>query len=194
MPERDRVPVHVFVDECQEFITPSIEVILEQARKYRVYLTLVQQSIGKGMSRELAELVMANTAVKAMGKNSEANRKAFAAEVGIPAEELEKLDRGAGLFCIRSGDRPPVIVRIPGHRLRDKRAVPLEVWERTLADQMTRFYARRDIGADPAAAVPMEEEIREDARDAAHTAPKRGRPPATPLAAPVHGPGKPIDY
>lgn len=191
-PESRRVPVHVFVDECQEFITPSIEVILEQARKYRVYLTLVQQSIGKGMSRELAESVLANTAVKAMGKNSEANRKAFAAEVGIAPEELEKLDHGAGLFCIRSGQRPAVIVKIPGHRLRDKRAVPLEEWERTLADQMTRFYAHRDGGAGAEGAA--EEEIREDARSAAHAAPKRGRPPQTPLAAPAQGPDKPIDY
>ncbi|HLO76753.1 MAG TPA: DUF87 domain-containing protein [Magnetospirillum sp.] len=192
IPERKRIPVHVFVDECQEFITESIETILAEARKYRVYLTLVQQTIGKGMSRELLETVLANTSVKASGRNSEANRKAFAAEVGIPIEELEKLERGAGLFCIRSGNRPPVIVKVPGHRLRDKGAVPAEAWEHTLADQITRFYAHRDGGHDTGALA--EAEVREDAHDAAFAVPKRGRPQETILAAPAQGPGKPIDY
>lgn len=192
VPERKRVPVHVFVDECQEFITPSIEVILAEARKYRVYLTLVQQTIGKGMSRELTETVLSNTAVKATGKNSEANRKAFAAEVGIAVEELEKLERGAGLFCIRSGNHPPVIVKVPGHRLKDKGSVTATEWERTLADQMTRFYAHRDTGGD--AAMPADVDAREDAHEAALAAPKRGRPRETILAAPPQGPDKPIDY
>jgi hypothetical protein len=183
VPEHRRGPVHVFVDECQEFITDSIQIILEQARKYRVYLTLVQQGIGKGMSRELTESVLTNTAVKATGKNSEANRRAFAAETGADPAELERLDRAAGLFCIQSGSRPPVIVKIPGGRLRNRRAVPPAVWDRVVAEQLARFYACRDTGAEapPPQARPGD-------------APPPSPLPKTGLAAPAQGPGSPIDY
>ena len=189
-PERKRVPVHVFVDECQEFITESIEVILSEARKFRVYLTLVQQNIGKGMSRELTEVVLANTAVKATGRNSEANRRIFAAETGASMEDLERLERGAGLFCIRAGSKPAVVVKVPGHRLKDKRAVPLEVWESVLAGQIARFYARRETGTGE---PPAEGEVMDEARGAAAHKPKIGRPPKDALAAPAQGPEKPID-
>lgn len=188
-PEHKRVPVHVFVDECQEFITESIEVILAEARKYRVYLTLIQQSIGKGMSRELTDTVLTNTAVKATGKNSEANRKAFAAETGATMEDLERLEKGTGLFCIRSGARLPVVVKVPGHRLRDKRAVPKEVWEQVFADQIKRFYARRDRGAHQYETL---EQVMAD--EAIASALNNARPAKAPLKAPEHGPDSPIDY
>lgn len=40
IPEKNRIPVHLFIDEFQNFITPSIETILAESRKYAVHLTL----------------------------------------------------------------------------------------------------------------------------------------------------------
>jgi len=174
MPESARVPVHVFIDECQDFLTESVEIILTQARKFRVYLTLVQQSIGKGMSRELLGDVLTNTAIKITGRNSEANRRAFEAETKVPSADLERLERGAGPFCIHTSSCPSVVVKIPGHRLKDRKAVPDKAWKARLAEQTALYYALREAHA-PALAEPTPTD-------------------RAPLIAPAGGPESPIDY
>jgi len=174
LPEEARVHVHVFVDECQDFITDSIEIILTQARKFRVYLTLVQQSIGKGMSRELLGDVLTNTAIKITGRNSEANRRVFEAETKVPPQDLERLERGAGLFCIHTSSCPSVVVKIPGHRLKDRKAVPDKAWEARLAEQTALYYAPRDSFSPALAELTPTDRAR--------------------LAAPAGGPESPIDY
>lgn len=45
MPEEDRVPFFLYIDEFQNYITDSIESILSEARKYRLGITLAHQYI-----------------------------------------------------------------------------------------------------------------------------------------------------
>jgi len=142
-PSASMVPVHVFIDECQEFITPSLAVILEQLRKFGIHLTLVQQGIGKDMDKRLTSAVLTNTAVKATGRNSDDNLRRFAAETGADPQELGKLKGGKGWFCISAGGRPPFRVKIPGHRVDERGATGADVWKATLSDQIARFYAPR---------------------------------------------------
>ena len=47
MPERERKDFYLYIDEFQNFITPSIATILSEARKYRLSLTLAHQYIGQ---------------------------------------------------------------------------------------------------------------------------------------------------
>lgn len=150
-PPASFVPVHVFVDECQEFITPSIATIIEQLRKFGIHLTLAQQSIGQGMDKELEKAILSNTAVKATGRNSETNIKRFCAETGADPDELKRLEKGRGLFCIQSAGLPPVIIKTPGHRLDSKGGVKNEIWAKTLADQLSNYYTTRKttINLDP---------------------------------------------
>lgn len=142
-PRHTIVPVHVFIDECQAFITPSLGVILEELRKFGIHLTIVQQGIGQEMGRELTEAVLTNTAVKITGRNSEENLHKFAKQTGADPKELERLQAGKGLFCISAGGRKPVIIRIPGHRIDDRGSTTEEVWQATLAEQIARYYTPR---------------------------------------------------
>lgn len=142
-PESLFVPVHVIADECQEFITPALAVIIEQLRKFGIHLTLAQQTIGKGMSPELEGAVLTNTAVKITGRNSETDLKRFSAETGADLKELARLQKGQGWFCVHSAGLPPVIVKTPGHRLDGKGAVADEVWQATLAAQVATYYGDR---------------------------------------------------
>ncbi len=43
LPEDERVPHFLYIDEFQNFVTPSIESILSEARKYRLWLILAHQ-------------------------------------------------------------------------------------------------------------------------------------------------------
>lgn len=146
--ERKRTPVHVFVDECQNFLTPSIEEILCEARKFRVHLTLAQQIIGQGMDKRTEQIVLANTGVKMTGKNARHTIEIIAKETGAPMDELESLK--VGEFHVKSGDRKSVKARMPAHLLGDKGAMTPEEWERVKADQIARYYRR--IGEEPRSA------------------------------------------
>ncbi len=47
MPEEERKEFYLYIDEFQNFLTESIEVILSEARKYRLCLTIAHQYIGQ---------------------------------------------------------------------------------------------------------------------------------------------------
>jgi hypothetical protein len=139
LPEAERVPVHVFIDECQNFLSASIAVILKEARKYGVHLTLAQQILGDGMSPDLLKAILGNTAVKITGINALFTLKKIAEETGADLDDLQALS--TGYFHIKSGNRPSLRVRMPANRLNEKGGVPAEIWEQVFAGQLARFYA-----------------------------------------------------
>jgi len=151
-PESLFTSVHLIVDECQEFMTKTTRIILQEARKFGIHLTLAQQSIGQGMTQEITGAVLTNTAVKITGRNSEADLRRFCAETGAKLEELERLQKGTGRFCVHSAGLRPVIVKTPGHRLDGKGGVSDELWQATLAAQVASFYGDRrpTVNLDPA--------------------------------------------
>jgi hypothetical protein len=61
-----RRPVHVFIDECQNFTGPSTLTILEELRKYGVFLTLANQSIEQ-LDKDVQNAVLGNSGVVIMG-------------------------------------------------------------------------------------------------------------------------------
>ena len=63
----DPVPVHVFVDECHNYVSASIKKIRE-SRKFRVMLTLIQTEIGAEMPPETREAVLGGTTLKIAGR------------------------------------------------------------------------------------------------------------------------------
>ncbi|MGH1433801.1 MAG: type IV secretory system conjugative DNA transfer family protein [Lewinella sp.] len=62
-----RKPTFLFVDECQNFISPSIKDILEQTRKYGLHIIMANQSVDR--LGEIESVVLGNTSVKLVGKN-----------------------------------------------------------------------------------------------------------------------------
>ena len=47
LPERDRLPVMVYIDEAQDYFDQNIGIILSQARKYRVGMMMAHQYLGQ---------------------------------------------------------------------------------------------------------------------------------------------------
>ncbi|MDR6624837.1 type IV secretion system DNA-binding domain-containing protein [Caulobacter segnis] len=91
----DRTPTYVYVDEAQEYFDDTVETILNQARKYRVSLTVAHQALDQ-LSPRLRAIFHANTAMKCAGGVSAKDARAFADELHTTADFIEGMKRGRG--------------------------------------------------------------------------------------------------
>lgn len=139
-----RVPCHLFIDECQNYITPSIQEILEEARKYGIHLTLAQQTAGAGMTDRLYKAVLTNTGVKITGANSHYTLSKMAEETGAEYDSLAGL--GIGRFSLYkralSGEeqRAPIVVTMPTNTLDEKQSMDANEWEAVKRAQIAMYY------------------------------------------------------
>ncbi len=66
-PRIPRTPVHVFVDEANDFMGASVFRILQEMRKAGIHLTMAQQVAGQGLPSDARASLFQNTAIKLMG-------------------------------------------------------------------------------------------------------------------------------
>jgi hypothetical protein len=135
VPESQRVPVHVFVDECQNFLSPSVQTILTESRKYGLHLTLAQQTFAQDMDRDLAAAVIGNTAVKIAGMNDVKTLKPMDERMGVGIEVMQKL--AVGQFFVKvSGNTPAFKLIVP--RIRDH--IDADAWGAVKVNQLAAHY------------------------------------------------------
>lgn len=58
--QAQRKPFYVYVDEFQTFATPSFIQMLSEARKYKVYLIMAEQSTSQQKDRNITNVILAN--------------------------------------------------------------------------------------------------------------------------------------
>ncbi len=58
--QQKRTPFYLYVDEFQTFATPSFVQMLSEARKYRIFLTIAEQSTSQQKDRNLVNVILAN--------------------------------------------------------------------------------------------------------------------------------------
>lgn len=129
IPERQRKPVFLYVDEAQEYFDENIETILNQARKYRVSLSLAHQTLDQ-LTPRLRSAILANTSFKCAGGVSAKDARALADELHTTPAFIEGM--------ARHGDRSEFAIwvkHLTGRAIR--LAVPLGFLERqpTLAEE-----------------------------------------------------------
>ncbi len=88
----DRTPTFVYVDEAQEYFDDSIETILNQARKYRMGLTLAHQTLDQ-LSPRLRSVINANTSMKCVGGVSSKDARSLADELRTSSYFIESMRR-----------------------------------------------------------------------------------------------------
>lgn len=88
----ERTPTFVYVDEAQEYFDDSVETLLNQARKYRVGLTLAHQTLDQ-LSPRLRATILANTSVKFAGGVSARDARALADELHTTSDFIESMRR-----------------------------------------------------------------------------------------------------
>ncbi len=92
LPERQRNPTFVYVDEAQEYFDDSVETILTQARKYRVGLTLAHQTLDQ-LSPRLRSSILTNTSMKCVGGTSSKDARVLADELHTTPDFIEAMKR-----------------------------------------------------------------------------------------------------
>ncbi len=58
--QADRKPFYLYVDEFQNFATPSFVQLLSEARKYRLYLLMAEQSTSQQKDQQMVNIILAN--------------------------------------------------------------------------------------------------------------------------------------
>lgn len=149
IPESQRVPVYLFIDEFQNFITPSIETILAESRKYAVHLTLAQQFHGQGTSPALRGAILNNTAVKIAGTGEGASLDAIAKIMtGATKEELQNLETGQFLIKVKSSgiletalsENLAQYFRVTTSYIGERHAMKPKHWQTVKKYQLKQYY------------------------------------------------------
>lgn len=149
-PEKERIPTHVFLDEFHNFVTPSIQTILDESRKYGLHLTLVQQFFGQKTDTQLRASIMNNTAIKICGTGEDSTLEKMARVMtGVTKEELQNCERGqfyikvkkqGGLIQQAFGTNYARPFRNTTALLGFRNSMPSEAWQKVKKQQLQEYY------------------------------------------------------
>ena len=100
----ERIGVHLYVDEFQNFVTDSVEEILSQLRKYKVYMTLAHQYTDQIENPLILKSVLANTNIKMIGSvaGNTVGRLNNYGEKNLLQEDVDGLKVGEFLIRVKS--------------------------------------------------------------------------------------------
>jgi hypothetical protein len=91
LPEHQRLPVYVFIDEAQDVIRrdDKLPVLLDQARGFKVSMTLAHQRLDQ-MTAPVLNALYGSTAIKMASRLSDANASALARNMGTTPDFILK--------------------------------------------------------------------------------------------------------
>lgn len=136
--ETDRVPTYCYIDEFHNFITSTIEEILTESRKYALYMTLINQSVSQIKNSALRDIILSNTNVKLIGKNSNKTLDAMNNTLNTKLEDVEKLATGEFYLSIGNGD--VVKVKNSDALLNDNVNISPSEWSELKHYQLEHYY------------------------------------------------------
>lgn len=140
--EKDRVKTYCHIDEFHNFITPAIEEILTESRKYKLYLTLAHQSISQIRNTALKDIILSNTNIKLIGKNSNKTLEALNSTLNIKLEDVEKL--ATGEFYLSVGANDIIKITNSDSLLNGKEDISDAQWGELKEHQLKKYYRSID--------------------------------------------------
>jgi hypothetical protein len=147
----EKVPVHVYVDEADWFVSPAVLNILSKLRQHGVHLTLVQQTAGFNFQGQDKQQLFTNTAIKF----TSGGQREMVASMNAPADATQGLEQGQ--FVGRWG-RAGELFRLDVRRdlAGDGNAMTEEEWSELVDYQLHRYYTRRNEVFAPSAPLLVE--------------------------------------
>lgn len=100
LPEWDRLPVMVYIDEAQDYFDQNIGVILSQARKYRVGMVMAHQYLGQ-LGSGLQEAFEANTSIKLAGGVSARDARTLSGQMSADPAMIQGQPKGTFATYVR---------------------------------------------------------------------------------------------
>lgn len=104
-----RQPIHLFVDECQYFVSPTIADILGESRKFGLYATLATQRVER-LDPDLQDAILGNVGTIWVGASRHITAEKLAKETDLSSEQIRTLPNLA--FYRASADKPAVRQRL----------------------------------------------------------------------------------
>lgn len=141
--ERNRPHTHLYIDEFHNFITPTIEEILTESRKYKLFLTFAHQSVSQIKDTNLRDIILDNTNVKIIGKNSNKTLDMMNKTLNTKLEDVAKLT--AGEFNLQSGNNDVIKIYNTDKLLDGKGSISDEEWEEYKQYQLEHYYRNTTI-------------------------------------------------
>jgi hypothetical protein len=149
IPEAQRMPTFIYIDEAQDYFEEGagIELLLTQARKYRVGVIIANQSLSQ-LGNRLAATVMANTSAKFVGGVSAEYGAKLAKEINIEPEMLQTLQKtpteAQFASFVRNLAPEPGLFSVPLGELERRPRMCVEEQQRLLAANRERYCAPYD--------------------------------------------------
>lgn len=95
LPAEERAPCLLYIDEAHEYVDEQMALLLNQARKYRLGLTLAHQNLDQ-LPPTLRASVMSSTSIKFAGGVSAKDARALADEMHVDADFLQRMRKRRG--------------------------------------------------------------------------------------------------
>lgn len=137
--KNDRKSCFVFIDECQNFLTKSISIILTEARKYGLHLILSNQSVSD--LGENKDNVLNNTDVKLIGRNGNKSLAILAKETGVPVAKLSDLPKYS--FYAKVGDIKPFIFETSSLLVKEQRGSEIYYLDNKEVEEQKQYFINK---------------------------------------------------
>ena len=168
------VPVHVFIDECHNYVSASIKKIRE-FRKYDVHLTLIQTEVGAEMPPETRDAVLGATTLKITGRAGEPHT--VARLLRFDEDDIASLNKAE--FILRGGAFPhPIRFKAHSHLADKRHSMSEKQWEKVWKRQLDMYFrpvVRLTAQEDPTAR-PCESTAAEPPKASPESRRRRRRP------------------
>lgn len=157
----NRPTTHLFIDEFQNYISDTIKEILEELRKYKVFITLANQYIGQDLNTNEVKSILGNTKIKIIGQSSYGNSTNMAREMQIKPEQITDLNRGE--FYIqypntKTGKQQTIKIKGTTKYLDDTFCMTNTAYNQLKNAQIERFYTERVKHTDNTTKPPQNEQ------------------------------------
>jgi len=146
-PSKDRHPIHLFVDECQYFVSPTISEILGESRKFGLYATLATQRT-EALDSQLQDAILGNVGNIWVGASRHITAEKLSRETNISPDKIRNLPN---LQFFHSAASKPVThnsIRYIGERFGMKQGQ----WNELLKQQSKRYYRVKSPALSPLSA------------------------------------------
>lgn len=112
IPEDERRPTFIYVDECQDYVDQNVALILEQARKYKVGMILAHQYLGQ-LDAKLQQAFASNTSIKFAGGVSAKDARQLAPDLRTTPDVIEGVPVGTFAAYAKGSTPGAVPYKVP---------------------------------------------------------------------------------
>jgi len=141
IPEGERMPTFVYIDEAADYFDKNIEMILREARKYKVGMILAHQYLGQ-LDTKLQDAFAANTNIKFAGGVSSKDAGTLAKQMNTDATMLETQPKLSFASFIKGKTPSAVSLNIPYGVIENMNTMS-EIDANNLRDLMRQKYATK---------------------------------------------------